>query len=183
MVHKCFYKESRRESSSSNWHSSQPFVESRSPVSSSSGIIWLTDSIITFWLGIDEGTSVFWSFSFFSSSTTLSSFFVSFLLLYVSMFSISVSPHIDMFERMLCLRSPVTWDGRYRFVFRAGFSTSCWCFVRGTRTVKLDRLLERRDSSRRSRSSFQKPPLPGSSLDRATFTKHLLRDRLWRIEF
>ena len=29
----------------------------------------------------------------------------------------------------------------------------------------------------------QKPPLPGSSLRRGTFWKHLFRDKLWRIEF
>jgi len=32
-------------------------------------------------------------------------------------------------------------------------------------------------------SKHQKPPLPGSPLDRGTFTKHLFSDRLCRIEF
>ena len=32
-------------------------------------------------------------------------------------------------------------------------------------------------------SRVQKPPLPGSSFERATLMKHLLSDRLWRMEF
>ena len=32
-------------------------------------------------------------------------------------------------------------------------------------------------------SIFQKPPFPGSFLFLATFTKHLFKDKLWRIEF
>ena len=32
-------------------------------------------------------------------------------------------------------------------------------------------------------SRVQKPPLPGSSFERATLMKHLLSDRLCRIEF
>jgi hypothetical protein len=50
-------------------------------------------------------------------------------------------------------------------------------------TFVMPRLLLRRPSSSRSISNRQKPPLPGSSLERGTFTKHLFRDRLCRIEF
>jgi hypothetical protein len=50
-------------------------------------------------------------------------------------------------------------------------------------TFVMPRLLLRRPSSSRSISNRQKPPLPGSSLERGTFTKHLFKDRLCRIEF
>lgn len=53
----------------------------------------------------------------------------------------------------------------------------------GVRTVNDDRRFDLLDSSSLSRSNFQKPPLPGSSLDRASFTKHLFRDKLCRMEF
>lgn len=46
-----------------------------------------------------------------------------------------------------------------------------------------ERRLDRLPSSILSRSSFQKPPLPGSSLERGSFTKHLFNERLCRIEF
>jgi hypothetical protein len=47
----------------------------------------------------------------------------------------------------------------------------------------MPRLLLRCTSSSRSMSNCQKPPFPGSFLERGTFTKHLFRDRLCRIEF
>lgn len=50
-------------------------------------------------------------------------------------------------------------------------------------TFVMPRLLPRRPSSSRSTSNRQKPPLPGSSFERGTFTKHLFKDRLCRIEF
>ena len=50
-------------------------------------------------------------------------------------------------------------------------------------TLTIPLFLLRRPSSSLSRSSFQNPPFPGSSLERGTLTKHLLRDRLCRIEF
>lgn len=134
----------------------------------------------TLWFGMQEGTM---SLSMFLTTLLfVFSFLILFIFLLSSKFSISVSPQMDMLDRMLCFLSPVFGDGLYLFVFLTGFTISC-CLVRGTRTVKLDRRLERLDSSSLSKSNFQKPPFPGSSLDRATFTKHLLRDKLWRIEF
>lgn len=184
------YKESSKESSSSNWQSSQPFVASNKPVNSSSAIIWLTGSITTLWFGIDEGTDKDFSKEEFVTAALLLlllllsffAFFVVVSFLTSSIFSISVSPQIEMFERILCFLSPVLCDGLYLFVFFVGFGAS-WGRCLGTRTVRLDLLLDLLDSSRRSRSSLQKPPLPGSSFERATFTKHLFRDRLWRMEF
>lgn len=46
-----------------------------------------------------------------------------------------------------------------------------------------NRRLVRWPSSSRSKSNFQNPPFPGSSLDRGTLTKHLFNDKLCRIEF
>lgn len=165
------YKESRRESNNSSWHSSQPLAAKRSPVSSSSANSWLTGSVMTLGVGGWAILSGLLSDFVTDASNGSSS----------SQFSASVSPQIDMFDKMLCLRSPVFCEGRYRLVFRTGLCTALRFF--GTRTVRLDRRFERRDSSRRSRSNFQKPPLPGSSFERAIFTKHLFRDKLCLIEF
>lgn len=148
-------------------------------MSSSSASIWFTGSIRTLWFGIQEGTT---SLSRILMLLVFSSFLMLLSFLLSSKFSISVSPQMDMLDNMLCFLSPVFCEGLYLFVFLTGFMISC-CLVRGTRTVKLDRRLERLDSSSLSKSSFQKPPFPGSSFERATFTKHLFRDRLWRIEF
>lgn len=52
-----------------------------------------------------------------------------------------------------------------------------------TRCEIAERRLDRLPSSILSRSSFQKPPLPGSFLERGSFTKHLFNERLCRIEF
>jgi len=43
--------------------------------------------------------------------------------------------------------------------------------------------LRRAPPSKQSTSNFQNPPLPGSSLDRGTFTKNLFNDKLCLIEF
>jgi len=43
--------------------------------------------------------------------------------------------------------------------------------------------LRRAPPSKQSTSNFQNPPLPGSSLDRGTFTKNLFSDKLCLIEF
>lgn len=118
----CYYKESSKESNSSSWHSSHPFVANNKPVSSSSGSIGLTGSVNTDWFGIEAGikSSLFFSFSILGSSDVVLLFFM-FVLFFSSFsrcrasskFSISVSPQMEMFERMLCFRSPVELDGRY----------------------------------------------------------------------
>lgn len=59
----------------------------------------------------------------------------------------------------------------------------CRLFEPRTRCEIAERRLDRLPSSIRSRSSFQKPPLPGSSFERGSFTKHLFSERLCRIEF
>ncbi|KAJ8953921.1 hypothetical protein NQ318_019161 [Aromia moschata] len=107
--------ESKRESSSSSWHSSQPLVASRRPVSSSSPSIWLTGSAITDWFGIEAGTkSPSLASSLGDSFVCPASFLASESFLTASStFSMSVSPHMDMLERMLCFLSPVLWFGRY----------------------------------------------------------------------
>lgn len=57
-------------------------------------------------------------------------------------------------------------------------------FVPRTRCeIAAERRLDRLPSSILSRSNFQKPPLPGSSLERGNFTKHLFSDKLCRMEF
>lgn len=69
-------------------------------------------------------------------------------------------------------------------VFLGGLETfSSLCRFLGALTVKLDRLLDLLDSSSLSKSNFQKPPFPGSSLDLGCFTKHLFNDKLCRMEF
>lgn len=67
--------------------------------------------------------------------------------------------------------------------FLLGLGCSCRKGFLGVLTVKFDLRFDLLDSSKRSRSNFQNPPFPGSSFDLATFTKHLFRDRLCRIEF
>lgn len=59
----------------------------------------------------------------------------------------------------------------------------CRFFEPRTRCDIAERRLDRLLSSIRSISSFQKPPLPGSSLERGNLTKHLFSERLCRIEF
>jgi hypothetical protein len=95
MINTCnmVYKESSRESSNSSWHSSHPLVASNNPVSSSSGNSWLTGSVMTFWLGTGVISSLL-------SALDLS-------LVSSSQFSTSVSPHMEMLDKMLCFRSPV----------------------------------------------------------------------------
>lgn len=56
-------------------------------------------------------------------------------------------------------------------------------FVLRIRCEITERRLDRLSSSILLRSSFQKPPLPGSSFERGNFTKHLFNERLCRIEF
>lgn len=86
-----------------------------------------------------------------------------------------------MFDNMLCFLSVLELLGGL-YLFLTGFA-GFGCLDFGILTVRLLLRLARRDSSNLSKSNFQNPPLPGSSFDLATFTKHLFRLRLCRIEF